>query len=89
MGFRVVMDGNAFYEIDEDCMKRRKKAEGPEQEKREIAGNRIGGLGQEKRKITGNKIGGPEQENRKLSGDKPHNCDRRQNEKRKHGRENR
>ncbi|MDO4323639.1 MAG: hypothetical protein Q4C61_14025 [Lachnospiraceae bacterium] len=25
MGFRVVMDGNAFYEIDEDCMKRRQE----------------------------------------------------------------
>lgn len=27
MGFFVVRDGNAFYEIDEDCLKRKKEEE--------------------------------------------------------------
>ena len=27
MASRIVIDGNAFYEIDEDCMRRKKKRE--------------------------------------------------------------
>ena len=27
MGFRVVIDGNAFYEIDEDCLKQKEQRE--------------------------------------------------------------
>ena len=27
MASRIVIDGNAFYEIDEDCMKRKREAE--------------------------------------------------------------
>lgn len=48
MGFRVIIDGNAFYEIDEDCMKHREEKEGaiarsrevPETELKKCEGNR-------------------------------------------------
>ena len=35
MGFRVVIDGNAFYEIDEDCLKQKEQREALEREERE------------------------------------------------------
>lgn len=35
MGFRVVIDGNAFYEIDEDCLKQKEQREALEWEERE------------------------------------------------------
>lgn len=35
MGFRVVIDGNAFYEIDEDCLRQKEQREVLEREERE------------------------------------------------------
>lgn len=35
MGFRVVIDGNAFYEIDEDCLRQKEQGEVLEREERE------------------------------------------------------
>ena len=32
---KIVIDGNAFYEIDEDCMKRRQEMLEKEQERKE------------------------------------------------------
>ena len=34
MASRIVIDGNAFYEIDEDCMKRKREKQSREQAKR-------------------------------------------------------
>ena len=36
MASRIVIDGNAFYEIDEDCMKRKREKQSREQENRQV-----------------------------------------------------
>lgn len=33
---KIVIDGNAFYEIDEDCMKKRQERREKEQERNDI-----------------------------------------------------
>lgn len=35
MKSKIIIDGNAFYEVDEECMERKKKLEKDEEEKKE------------------------------------------------------
>lgn len=35
MKTRLIIDGNAFYEVDEECMKRKEEKENKEKEKKE------------------------------------------------------
>lgn len=42
MGFRVVREGNAFYEIDEDCVSRKEKNEENDSHKTDMPGREEG-----------------------------------------------